>query len=603
MQSGDILHPYVVLEWLGVGGMAEVWKGKHIHLGQEVAIKSLKAQFAHDAVLEERFLNEGKQQANLDHPNIVRATDFISHDGRNYLVTRYIDGGSLEHRMKEANGPLPMPETLLVSRQVLSALDHAHRQGVIHRDVKSSNILRDREGNCYLTDFGIALVIGEQRLTRTGAVMGTGYYMSPEQIRSPHLVDHRTDVYAFGVVLFEMLTGVLPFNFDNDFLLSKAHVEEPPPKPSKLNPAVSKTVESVVLRALAKNPDDRWAGCREMSAALEAAAGDLDTASPTASRPDTASRKARPTAASTATPPDSSSITPSLAAPRPDRRTARSKALTLLATGAAVAILLAVLAARYFAKRESVAAAKTQTAQPQPDSPAVPNLPPPAVAPKRDDVPSEPAKVTPERRTKTRNASIVVEDTKKTIGNPGPVTPVKPAPPSGTSQPSGDAGSPETRAATEDLSALLKDGKQQLQSDPAAARELFRRAADAGSPQAMVLLGFMYSSGSGGPKDDAEAVQMFRQAAQLGYDRGMFNLALMYESSRGVPPAPGNQAQAAYWYRQALKGNRSGDAALRLGIMYEQGRGVPKDLNQAEQLYQMAGTPEAADRLAKIRAH
>jgi serine/threonine-protein kinase len=271
MEPGFILNQYVFIDRLGEGGMAEVWKGRHSRLDYEVAIKFLKPQFAHDRDLQERFLNEGKRQANLDHPNIVRALDFVSQDGRNFLVMKYVEGGGLDRRIEQVGGPLPFEEAFDISSQILSALGYAHRQNVVHRDVKTSNILLGQERHCYLTDFGIALAVGQQRITRTGTVMGTDYYMSPEQIRSPHTVDRRTDIYAFGVVLFEMLTGVLPFDYDNDFLLKQAHVEQEPPKPSKLNPLISKAIESVVLRALAKSPDDRWDDCEAMAQALEMA--------------------------------------------------------------------------------------------------------------------------------------------------------------------------------------------------------------------------------------------------------------------------------------------------------------------------------------------
>ena len=268
MEPGFILSQYIFVEPLGEGGMAEVWKGRHCRLDYDVAIKFLKPQFAHDRDLQERFLNEGRRQANLDHPSIVRAIDFISEGGRSFLVMKYVSGGGLDRRIEDAHGPLPLEEAFKVSFQVLSALGSAHRQGVIHRDVKPSNVLLDAEGRCYLTDFGIALAVGQQRFTRTGTVMGTDYYMSPEQIRSPHTVDHRSDIYSFGVVLFEMLTGVVPFDYENEFLLKQAHVEQAPPKPSKLNSSIGRAIESVVLRALAKNPDERWGDCEAMIEAL-----------------------------------------------------------------------------------------------------------------------------------------------------------------------------------------------------------------------------------------------------------------------------------------------------------------------------------------------
>lgn len=274
METGHKVNQYVFIEKLGDGGMGEVWRGRHSYLDYDVAIKFLKPQFAHDRDLQERFLNEGKRQARLDHPNIVRAIDFATEAGRNYLIMKFVEGQGLDRRIEEAGGPLPTKDAFEISYQVLSALGHAHRAGVVHRDVKPSNILIDHDGKCYLTDFGIALATGQARVTRTGTVIGTTHYMSPEQIRRPHAVDGRTDVYSFGVVLFEMLTGRPPFDAegDNEFLIKQAHVQEEPPKPSKLNHLVTKPVETVILCALAKQPDDRWSTCEEMAEALSLAA-------------------------------------------------------------------------------------------------------------------------------------------------------------------------------------------------------------------------------------------------------------------------------------------------------------------------------------------
>ena len=274
MEQGYVLNQYVFVEKLGEGGMGQVWRGRHTQLDYEVAIKFLNPQFAHDADLQERFLNEGKRQANLHHPHIVRAIDFISEAGHHYLVMQFVAGMGLDARIEESRGPLAVEESIDISRQVLSALGYAHRKGVIHRDVKPSNILMDENGQCYLTDFGVALAAGQQRMTRTGTVLGTAYYMSPEQIRRPHTVDHRTDIYAFGVVLYEMLTGVPPFDAEdgNEFLVKQAHVEQVPRRPSSLNPAISKPLESVVLCALAKEPGDRFQDCEEMIQTLELAA-------------------------------------------------------------------------------------------------------------------------------------------------------------------------------------------------------------------------------------------------------------------------------------------------------------------------------------------
>ena len=350
MESGYTLGQYVLVEKLGDGGMGEVWKGQHSHLDYEVAIKFLKPQFAHDADLQERFLNEGKRQAKLDHPNIVRAIDFISEPGRHYLVMKFIEGIGLDRRIEDSRGPLPLDETLEISYQVLSALGYAHSHGVIHRDVKPSNILIDRNRTCYLTDFGIALAVGQQRVTRTGTVIGTAYYMSPEQIRRPHTVDQRSDVYAFGVVLFEMLTGVPPFDAEdgNEFLVKQAHVEQQPPKPSNLNPAVTKQIEAVVLCALAKNPDERWSTCEEMIEALElAGSGKLPLVRRT--RP-----QGMPTPAPViATPPTRSGALRRASPPatvQTERLNRNRLRMQVLGVGAMLALIIAVGAKTYFGR-------------------------------------------------------------------------------------------------------------------------------------------------------------------------------------------------------------------------------------------------------------
>ena len=265
---------YVLEHKLGEGGMAEVWMARHIQLGSVVAIKLLLPGLASRLDLESRFLNEGKRQAALRHPNILQAIDFIHQDGRNYLVMQYVEGDNLETRLMERNGPLSMDEVHAISWDVLSALDYAHSVGVVHRDVKPSNILVDKSGRVWLTDFGIALALGEEnRLTRTGTALGTAAYMSPEQIVRPREVDSRADIYSFGCVLYAMLAGSPPFGVDSetDFYIKDCHVRTPPPPIIYRNPSVSAAVEQVVRKCLEKNPADRYQTCGAVMNALDTA--------------------------------------------------------------------------------------------------------------------------------------------------------------------------------------------------------------------------------------------------------------------------------------------------------------------------------------------
>jgi eukaryotic-like serine/threonine-protein kinase len=265
---------YVLVRRIGAGGMAEVWEARHIHLGHRVAVKFLLPEFARNQELQERFLNEGKRQAQLQHPNIVPAVDFFQLDGRSFLVMHYVDGRDLETRLEKGNPPLSLDEIHDISWDVLSALGHAHSLGVVHRDVKPANMLMDQSGRTLLMDFGIAKALHEQRnVTLTSLAMGTPDYMSPEQIINPRNVDGRSDIYSFGCVLYAMLTGRPPFGSDSDtaFHVQDCHVRTPPPPLVYANPDVPNAIEEVVLRCLEKDPGNRYQTCGAVMTALDGA--------------------------------------------------------------------------------------------------------------------------------------------------------------------------------------------------------------------------------------------------------------------------------------------------------------------------------------------
>jgi eukaryotic-like serine/threonine-protein kinase len=206
---GMRLSSYQLIDQIGATRMSEVWRARD-GMGRIVALKTIAQQAGDDSQLRARFLREGGEHKQLKHPNIVPIFDFFEQDGGFYLVMQYIPGGSLEDRMYEYQwGPLPIRDALRISRQILPALDYAHQHGVIHRDVKPSNILLDGE-RAYLSDFGIALAVGQPRLTSVSQLVGTFPYMSPEQIQQPLAITHLTDVYSYGCVLYQMLTGRRP---------------------------------------------------------------------------------------------------------------------------------------------------------------------------------------------------------------------------------------------------------------------------------------------------------------------------------------------------------------------------------------------------------
>jgi hypothetical protein len=268
---------YYLESELGVGGMGTVYRAGRLLIGDRVAVKVLHPDQMADPQAVERFRREAQTAARLKHPNVVTVYDFgVSSDGLNYQVMELAEGESLRG-LVERHGRLAETAVAEIIRQVCEALDEAHRQGIVHRDIKPENILvQTIPGGLQVKvlDFGIAALrdVKAGRLTRAGAVVGTPHYMSPEHCLGEEL-DGRSDVYSLGVVLFEMLTGVVPFDSPTLTAIVVKHVNDPPPPPRKLNPRISPAVESVVLRALEKRRDARPQTAGEMARELIAAAG------------------------------------------------------------------------------------------------------------------------------------------------------------------------------------------------------------------------------------------------------------------------------------------------------------------------------------------
>lgn len=278
MQQGQQIRDYVLEDKIGEGGMGEVWRARHRMLDKVFAIKVMAERLAADPQFGDRFVLEAKAQAKLQHPNILGATDFFVEGGGYFLVMPFLEGGSLDQRLQTGPKPMPIPAGVAIAKQALAGLDAAHRMGVVHRDIKPSNILFDRDGRAYLSDFGIALMVGQERMTRTGTSVGTPHYISPEQIRSPRQVDHRTDIYSFGCVLYEMLAGRPPFDpgdaeGDTEFAIKDGHLNRQPLPVRHWNAAVPEVLDAVVMKALSKNPAERQASCADLIRALDAASG------------------------------------------------------------------------------------------------------------------------------------------------------------------------------------------------------------------------------------------------------------------------------------------------------------------------------------------
>lgn len=266
-ELGTTVGTYQIVEKLGKGGMATVYKAYHTALDRHAAIKVLHPTFTDDESFLRRFSREAKVVARLEHKNIVPVYDFAEQDGYPYLVMRYIEGETLKMRMLQ--GALPKNEIAAIATAVADALDYAHNQGVLHRDIKPSNILLTQDGGVYLADFGLARIAqaGESTMSQD-MIMGTPQYISPEQAKGHTEIDGRTDVYSFGIVLYELVTGQVPFQSDTSYAIIHAQIFDPPPLPSTINDKVSPALDNVLVKALNKNPDDRFASAGELAAAF-----------------------------------------------------------------------------------------------------------------------------------------------------------------------------------------------------------------------------------------------------------------------------------------------------------------------------------------------
>jgi serine/threonine protein kinase len=276
---GETVGTYQLVEQLGSGGMALVFKAYHPRLDRFVAIKVLHAAFTDDGNFLARFQREARVVAQLDHANIVPIYDYSEYEGRPYLVMKFIEGDTLKARME--SGPLTKPEIIQIVDKIGSALSYAHAHNVLHRDIKPSNVLISKDGQIYLADFGLARIAQSSGVSLTSdRFVGTSQYISPEQAMSKSDLDARTDIYSFGVMLYEMLVGQVPYNADTPFAIIHDHIYSPLPLPRQVNPQVSDAEQLVLLKALAKNPDDRFADVNAMVNAFHAAEEGQPTAIP-----------------------------------------------------------------------------------------------------------------------------------------------------------------------------------------------------------------------------------------------------------------------------------------------------------------------------------
>jgi tRNA A-37 threonylcarbamoyl transferase component Bud32 len=319
---------YELEELVGTGGMSSVFRAHDTLLERRVALKLLHEHFAKDEEQVERFKREARAVAQLSHPNIVTVIDRGERDGRQYIVFEYVAGENLKELVIRG-GPLPVRRALEVMLQVAQALAFAHTHGLVHRDVKPQNVLLPSGGGAKVTDFGIARSLDVEGLARTGSVVGTSYYIAPEQAHG-EAVDARTDVYSLGAVLFELLTGEVPFPGESFVAVALRHVREPPPSTRERRPEVSARLDAAVAQAMAKSPDERFQSMGDVVVELATCLDELG--------PDSEHEATMVVRAAKAPPPQ---VSREVARQRRRRRTRRPLVIaTVIAAAAAAAVAL-----------------------------------------------------------------------------------------------------------------------------------------------------------------------------------------------------------------------------------------------------------------------
>jgi eukaryotic-like serine/threonine-protein kinase len=261
---------YEIEDLVGTGGMSSVYRARDTVLERRVALKILHDHFSSDPEYVERFRREARAIARLNHPNIVTVIDRGDFQGRQFIVFELVPGDNLKDVVRRY-GPLPVPEALALTHQIARGLSFAHEHGIVHRDVKPQNVILDESGSAKVTDFGIARSLEPgDGLTQTGTVLGTSDYVAPEQV-SGRRVDARSDQYSLGVLLYELLTGEVPYSADNFMAVAMRHLRDPVPSVRKRRPDVPEPVDEIVAKAMAKRPEDRFPSMEAMMAALEGA--------------------------------------------------------------------------------------------------------------------------------------------------------------------------------------------------------------------------------------------------------------------------------------------------------------------------------------------
>ena len=614
---------FEVVELLGEGGIGQVYAARDTVLDRMVAIKSLRAELLNDKSFVARFRGEAKNLALLSHPNITTLYTLYEENGALFMIMELVRGRTLETIVSERGAPFTVQEALAIVAQAADGLAYAHEMGIVHRDIKPANLILTNTGLLKIMDFGIARAQGSQRMTRDGSIVGTLAYMSPEQCRGQD-VDGRTDQYSLAIVLYEMLTGKVPFAASTDYDLMQAHINEPAEWPSRLVPGIAPHVERALMRALSKKASDRFATLIEFKDALGAPLNRTEAVS-IVHKVTRLAGAANVPAGLPAISAAVSNVTDSV------KRSSIPFALKGVAIGGGLALVLAVGLVYFLSPSSppsvigqqtpgSKLAGSTTPAQPPSQNPAASSQNPyfmrnntssPALA----DGPAQDKKVSPGGRPSRFDTAAGPNGLGTAAGNDPAGSQLasaqnagQPAAPDGATPGTNSAGgtsqqaqnttsgtdrgtpSPGDDAKGSQIARADTDGAVKPEKDASAAyeaksydraRELAEPCARGGTPECQFIMGRLLENGWGGPKDPGAAADWYRKAAEQGLAKARYNLGAMYYEGNGVPK---DATAAAQWFSKAAAQGHP-RAQFNLARLYETGEGLTRNLAEARRWY------------------